>query len=125
MSVTGTTGTYQWFDNFSLTGGFGLQKFYRLIAYPPGVPVPSLLVISSAQVLPGGVIQLQWAGSTNYVYDVLWATNLALARSTWNVLSNLAPPVLTYNGGVFTFSTNAVTLTGGASGAFFQVLELP
>jgi hypothetical protein len=76
-------------------------------------------------VLPGGVIQLQWAGSTNYVYDVLWATNLALARSNWNVLSNLAPPVLTYNSGTYTFSTNAVALTGGASGAFFQVLELP
>ncbi|MDD5139466.1 MAG: S8 family serine peptidase [Verrucomicrobiales bacterium] len=125
VNVTGTTGTYQWFDDFTLTGGFGLQKFYRLIAYPPGVPVPSLLVISSVQVFPGGGIQLQWAGSTNYIYDVLWTTNLALARSSWNVLSNLAPPVLIYSGGVFTFSTNTVTLTGGASGAFFQVLELP
>ena len=125
VSVTGTTGTYQWFDDFSLTGGFGLQKFYRLIAYPPGVPFPSLLVITSTQVFPGGGIQLQWAGSTNYVFDVLWSTNLALAASSWNVLSNLAPPVLTYSGGVFTFSNNTVTLTGGAPSAFFQVLELP
>jgi len=127
VSVTGTTGTYQWFDDFSLTGGFGSQKFYRLIAYPPGVPLPSLppVVISSAQLLSGGNLQLQWAGSTNYVYDVLWTTNLALAKSNWNVLSNLAPPALTYSGGTFTFTTNAVTLTGGASGAFFQVLELP
>jgi subtilisin-like proprotein convertase family protein len=125
VSVTGTTGTYQWFDDFSLTGGFGLKKFYRIIAYPPGMPLPSLLVISSAQAFPGGGIQLQWAGSTNYVYDVLWTTNLALARSNWNVLSNLAPPVLTYNAGVFTFSNNIITLTGGAPGAFFQVLELP
>jgi subtilisin-like proprotein convertase family protein len=99
VSVTGTTGTYQWFDDFSLTGGFGFQKFYQLIAYPPGVTVPPLLVISSAQMLPGGNVQLQWAGSTNYVYDVLWTTNLALARSSWNVLSNLAPPTLTYSGG--------------------------
>jgi subtilisin-like proprotein convertase family protein len=124
VSVTGTTGTYQWFDNFSSTGGFGLQKFYRLIAYPPGT-IPSLLVISSAQMLPGGNLQLQWAGSTNYVYDILWSTNLALARSNWNVLSNLATPVLTYNSGTYTFATNAVTLTGGAPGAFFQVLQLP
>ncbi len=124
VSVTGTTGTYQWFDNFSLTGGFGGQKFYQLIAYPPGT-LPAALVISSAQALPGGGVQLQWSGSTNYVYDVLWTTNLALARSNWNVLSNLAPPTLTYSGGVFTFSTNSVALTGGASGVFFQVLELP
>jgi subtilisin-like proprotein convertase family protein len=125
VSVTGTTGTYQWFVDFSLTGGFGTQKFYRLIAYPPGVPLPSLLVISSAKILPGGVIQLQWAGATNYVYDVLWTTNVALARSSWNVLSNLVPPTLVYSAGTFTFMTNAVTLTGGASGAFFQVLQLP
>jgi hypothetical protein len=125
VSITGTTGTYQWFDDFSSTGGFGLQKFYRLIAYPPGVPFPSSLILSSAQVFPGGGVQFQWSGSTNYNYDVLWTTNLALARSNWNVLSNLASPVLTYNGGVFTFSNNTVTLTGGAASAFFQVLELP
>jgi subtilisin-like proprotein convertase family protein len=125
INITGTTGTYQWFDDFTFTGGFGSQKFYRLIAYPPGVPVPSLLVISSAKMLPGGNIQLQWAGSTNYLYDVLWSTNLALSASNWNVLSNLAPPTLTYTNGTFTFSTNAVSLTGGASGAFFRVLELP
>ena len=125
VSVAGTTGTYQWFDDFSLTGGFGSQKFYRIIAYPPGVPVPPALVISSEQTLTGGGIQLQWAGSTNYVFDVLWSTNLALARSSWNVLSNMAPPVLNYSGGVFTFSNNSVSLSGGAPAVFFQVLELP
>ena len=126
VGVTGSTGTYQWFDNFSQTGGFSSQKFYRLIAYPPGVPIPSLLlVISSAQALPGGGIQLQWAGSTNDVYDVLWTTNLSLAASSWNVLSNLASPVLTYSGGTFTFTNNPVTLADGVPGVFFRVLELP
>jgi subtilisin-like proprotein convertase family protein len=126
VAVAGTTGTYQWFDDFSLTGGFGTLKFYRLIAYPPGVPVPPLLIISSVQAFPGGGVQLQWDGSTNYIYDVLWTTNLALARSNWNVLSNLTSPTLTYGGGVFTFSDPTGALTGGAAALkFFQVLELP
>jgi subtilisin-like proprotein convertase family protein len=126
VSVTGTTGTYQWFDDFSLTGGFGTQKFYRLIAYPPGVPVPPFLIISSVQAFPGGGIQLQWLGSTNYLYDILWTSNLALAKSNWNVLSNLTSPTLTYAGGVFTFSDPTGALTGGAAAVkFFQVLELP
>ena len=125
VSVTSGTGTYQWFDNFSLTGGFGSQKFYQLIAYPPGT-LPAALAISSAQALPGGGIQLQWAGSTNYVYDVLWTTNLALATANWNVLSNLTSPTLTYTNGVFTFSDPTGTLTGGAVPLkFFKVLELP
>ena len=72
-----------------MTGGFGTQKFYRLIAYPPGMPVPPLLVITSVQAFPGGGIQLQWLGSTNYLYDILWSSNLALPAANWNVLSNL------------------------------------
>jgi subtilisin-like proprotein convertase family protein len=124
-SVVNGIGTYQWFDDFSLTGGFGILKFYRLIAYPPGVPVPPLLIISGVQILPGGNIQLQWLGSTNYLYDVLWSTSLALPTANWNVISNLTIPPLAYTNGVFTFNTNTVTLTGGAASAFFQILELP
>ncbi|MGH7975792.1 MAG: proprotein convertase P-domain-containing protein, partial [Limisphaerales bacterium] len=125
VSVAGTTGTYQWFDDFSLTGGFGLVKFYRLIAYPPGVPVPPSLVINGIEALPGGGFQIQWTGSTNYNYEVLWTTNLALPAASWTALTNLNSPPLTlsYSNGVFTLDTG--TLTTGAASAFFQVLELP
>ena len=69
--------------------------------------------------MPGGV-QIQWDGSTNYVYDIAWTTNLALPAASWNVLSNLTSPTLTYSGGVFTFTdTNVLTPE------FFRVLLLP
>jgi hypothetical protein len=127
VAVTGTTGTYQWFDNGSLTGGFGRLKFYRLIAYPPGVAVPPLLVISSVEAFAGGGVQIQWSGSTNYLYDIRWTTSLALPTSSWNVISNLlTDPEVTYAGGVFTFDDPAGAQTGGAAAAkFFQVVELP
>ncbi|HLX96621.1 MAG TPA: LamG-like jellyroll fold domain-containing protein [Verrucomicrobiae bacterium] len=118
-------GEFQYFDDGSLTGGFGVQKFYRLIAYPPGAAIPPALVISTVKASPGG-LQIQWNGSTNYIYDVLWTTNLVLPMSSWNVLTNLPMPVpLAYGGGVFTFTDNG-TLTGGTNAAkFFRVQLWP
>jgi subtilisin-like proprotein convertase family protein len=124
VAVSGTTGTYQYFDNGSMTGGFGLLKFYRLIAYSPFTTVPPELVVSSVQAFPGGGIEITWAGSTNYDYEILWTTNLALPTSNWLVLSNLIAPVLTYTGGEFTFNDSTGTQTGGAASMkFFQVVE--
>ena len=112
-------GEFQYFDNGSMTGGFGTLKFYRLIAYPPGTPIPPALIITSVKAVSGGV-QIQWNGSTNYVYDVAWTTNLALPTASWNVLSNLTSPTLAYSNGVFTFTdTNVLTPE------FFRVLLLP
>ncbi len=121
----GGIGEFQYFDDGSLTGGLGQQKFYRLIAYPPGTTIPASLIISTVTASPGG-LQIQWHGSTNYIYDVLWTTNLALPTASWNVLTNLAMPVpLNYSGGVFTFTDNG-TLTGGSATAkFFQVQLWP
>ncbi|MGD0087605.1 MAG: S8 family serine peptidase [Verrucomicrobiota bacterium] len=125
FTPTNGVGEFQYFDNGSMTGGFGLVKFYRLIAYAPGATIPPDLIISSVLASPGG-LQVQWHGSTNYIYDVLWTTNLGLPTASWNVLTNLAMPVpLSYSGGVFTFTaTNA--LTGGSAPAeFFQVQLWP
>jgi hypothetical protein len=118
-------GEFQYFDDGTLTGGFGTVKFYRLIAYPPGVPIPPALVLSHVVVSPGG-LQVQWHGSTNYIYNVLWTTNLALPTASWSVLTNLSMPVpLSYSGGVFTFTDNG-TLTGGSATAkFFEVQLWP
>jgi len=119
FAPTNGIGKFQYFDNGSLTGGFGKLKFYRLIAYPPGTTIPPSLVITSVKAIPGGV-QIQWAGSTNYVYDVAWTTNLTVPTASWNVLSNLTAPALTYSSGVFTFTdTNLLTPE------FFRVLLLP
>jgi subtilisin-like proprotein convertase family protein len=119
FAPTNGIGEFQYFDNGSLTGGFGTVKFYRLIAWPPGTTIPPSLVITSVKAAPGGV-QIQWAGSTNYVYDIVWTTNLALPTASWNVLSNLTSPTLTYSGGVFTF-----TDTNVLAPEFFRVLLLP
>jgi subtilisin-like proprotein convertase family protein len=119
-------GTFQYFDNGSLTGGFGLEKFYRLIGYSPLTTIPPQLVISSVKALAGGDIQIQWAGSLSYTYEILWTTNLGLPKAGWNGLPLTSPPspTLTYAGGVFTFTDSISALTGGASGTvFFQVVE--
>ncbi|MGH7989885.1 MAG: hypothetical protein ACREDS_06850, partial [Limisphaerales bacterium] len=86
---------------------------------------PPSLVINGIEALPGGGFQIQWTGSTNYNYEVLWTTNLALPAAGWTALTNLNSPPLTlsYSNGVFTLDTG--TLTTGAASAFFQVLELP
>ncbi|MGD1089501.1 MAG: proprotein convertase P-domain-containing protein, partial [Verrucomicrobiota bacterium] len=103
-------GTFQYFDNGSLTGGFGLLKFYRLISYSPFTTIPPQLVISSV-----------------HNYKILWTTNFALPTASWNVLPLPSPPspTLTYAGGVFTFNDSIAALTGGAASTvfFFQVVE--
>jgi subtilisin-like proprotein convertase family protein len=125
FTPTNGVGEFQYFDNGSMTGGFGSVKFYRLVAYAPGATIPPDLMISSVLALPGG-LQIQWHGSTNYIYDVLWTTNLALPTATWTVISNLTIPVpLAYANGVFTYTaTNAVT-AGSAPAEFFQVQLWP
>jgi len=114
------TGTYQYFDDFSLTGGPGLLKFYRLIAYAPGVPIPAAptLSIVNRQFTAGG-IQFQWSAPTNYQYEIQWTTNLALPPANWFILTN---PVLSVSNGVFTFAdTNQ---TGPSTRTkFFRVIE--
>jgi subtilisin-like proprotein convertase family protein len=122
FTPTNGVGEFQYFDNGSMTGGFGLVKFYRLIAYAPGATIPPDLIISSVLASPGS-LQFQWNGLTNYTYDVLWTTNLALPVGSWNIISNLASPTLTYSSGIFTY-TDTNTLTAG-SAEFFRVLLLP
>jgi hypothetical protein len=125
FTPTNGVGEFQYFDNGSMTGGFGLVKFYRLIAYAPGATIPPDLIISSVLASPGG-LQVQWHGSTNYIYDVLWTTNLGLPTASWSVISNLTIPVpLAYANGVFTYTaTNALT-AGSAPAEFFQVQLWP
>jgi subtilisin-like proprotein convertase family protein len=125
FTPTNGVGEFQYFDNGSMTGGFGLVKFYRLIAYAPGATIPPDLIISSVLASPGG-LQIQWPGSTNYIYDVLWTTNLGLPVASWTVISNLTIPVpLAYANGVFTYTaTNALT-AGSAPAEFFQVQLWP
>ena len=48
--LTSTTGIFTFFDDGSLTGGFGPMKFYRLIAWPFMTPIPQTLSISSVTV---------------------------------------------------------------------------
>jgi len=122
FTPTNGVGEFQYFDNGSMTGGFGLVKFYRLIAYAPGATIPPDLIISSVLASPGS-LQFQCNGLTNYTYDVLWTTNLALPVGSWNIISNLASPTLTYSSGIFTY-TDTNTLTAG-SAEFFRVLLLP
>jgi hypothetical protein len=65
FTPTNGVGEFQYFDNGSMTGGFGLVKFYRLIAYAPGATIPPDLIISSVLASPGS-LQFQWNGLTNY-----------------------------------------------------------
>ncbi|HVU27889.1 MAG TPA: S8 family serine peptidase [Verrucomicrobiae bacterium] len=125
VALTPTNGIFQFFDDGSLTGGFGPIKFYRLIAYPPGVAVPPSFVVNGIEVLPAGGFQIQWTGSTNYNYEVLWTTNLALPTASWQVLTNLNSPPLTLSVSNSVFTLDTGTLTTGAASAFFQVIELP
>ena len=125
FTPTNGIGEFQYFDDGSLTGGFGPFKFYRLIAYPPGATIPPALVINNVLASAGG-LEIQWSGSTNYVYEVAWTTNLALPVASWTVISNLTIPApLAYTNGVFTYTaTNALT-AGSAPAEFYRVLLLP
>jgi hypothetical protein len=122
--LTSTTGIFTFFDDGSLTGGFGPLKFYRLIAWPFMTPIPQTLSISSVTVtnLAGtNDLVLKWSAPTNYQYKILWTTNLALPFSSWSII---ASPVPTPANGVYTFIDNGQT--GPPAGAkFFRLFEYP
>jgi hypothetical protein len=120
--LTSTTGIFTFFDDGSLTGGFGPMKFYRLIAWPFMTPIPQTLSISSVTVtnIAGtNDLLLRWSAPTNYQYGIQWTTNLTLPFSNWFII---ASPVLTLTNGVYTFIDNGQT--GPPAGAkFFRLLE--
>jgi subtilisin-like proprotein convertase family protein len=119
VSPTNSTyGIFQFLDDGSLTGGLGVRRFYRLIEYPYSAPIPQALTIVNTAIL-GSAVQFQWMAPTNYQYQVLWTTNLALPLGSWSVLAN---PVLGLSNGVYIFTdTNQ---TGPPTGPkFFRVLE--
>jgi len=122
--LTSTTGLFAFFDDGSLTGGFGVMKFYRLIAWPYLTPIPQTLTISSVTVtnLAGtNDLMLRWSAPTNYQYGVQWTTNLALPFSSWSLITN-PPPTLA--NGIYTFIDNG--LTGPPARAkFFRLYEYP
>jgi hypothetical protein len=120
--LTSTTGLFTFFDDGSLTGGFGPMKFYRLIAWPFMTPIPQTLIISSVTVtnLAGtNDLMLKWSAPTNYQYGIQWTTNLTLPPGNWSIITN-PPPALA--NGIYTFIDNG--LTGPpASAKFFRLYE--
>ena len=122
--LTSTTGIFTFFDDGSLTGGFGPVKFYRLIAWPFMTPIPQTLSISSVTVTSvGGTndLVLRWSAPTNYQYGIQWTTNVSLPFSNWSVIPS---PVLTLTNGVYTFIDNGQT-GPPASAKFFRLYEYP
>ena len=120
--LTSTTGIFTFFDDGSLTGGFGSRKFYRLIVYPYMTPIPQTLSISSVTVTNiAGTNDLvfQWTAPTNYHYGIQWTTNVSLPFSNWFVIPS---PLLTLTNGVYTFVDNGQT-GQPASAKFFRLLE--
>jgi hypothetical protein len=120
--LTSTTGVFTFFDDGSLTGGFGPMKFYRLIAWPFMTPIPQTLSISSVTVtsIDGtNDLILRWSAPTNYQYGIQWTTNLSLSFSNWVII---ASPVLTLTNGVYTFIDNGQT-GPPASAKFFRIFD--
>jgi subtilisin-like proprotein convertase family protein len=119
--LSSTTGVFTFFDNGSLTGGFGPLKFYRLIAWPLP-PTPQTLSFSSVTITNlGGTndLMLQWSAPANYQYGIQWTTNLVLPFSNWSLIVS---PVLTLTNGVYTFIDNGQT--GPPAGAkYFRLFE--
>jgi len=122
--LTSTTGVFTFFDDGSLTGGFGPLKFYRLIAWPFMTPIPQTLSISSVTVTNiagNNDLVFRWSAPTNYQYGIQWTTNLALPYISWFIITN-PPPALA--NGVYTFIDNG--LTGPqASAKFFRIFDYP
>jgi hypothetical protein len=121
LLLSSTNGIFTFFDNGSLTGGFGPLKFYRLIAWPSPPASQTLSFSSVTTTNIGGTndLVLKWSAPTNYQYGIQWTTNLALPFSNWSLI---ASPVLTLTNGVYTFIDNG--LTGPPAGAkFFRLME--
>jgi subtilisin-like proprotein convertase family protein len=120
--LTSTTGLFTFFDDGSLTGGFGPTKFYRLIVWPFMTPIPQTLSISSVTItnIAGtNDLVLTWSAPTNYQYGIKWTTNVALPFSSWSLITS-PPPALA--NGIYTFIDNG--LTGPPSAAkFFRLYE--
>jgi subtilisin-like proprotein convertase family protein len=122
--LTSTTGVFTFYDDGSLTGGFGPMKYYRLIVWPFMTPIPQSRSISSVTVTNiGGTndLVLKWSAPTNYQYKIQWTTNLALPFSSWSII---ASPVPTPANGIYTFIDNGQT--GPPAGTkFFRLYEYP
>jgi hypothetical protein len=121
LLLSSTTGIFTFFDNGSLTGGFGPLKFYRLIAWPLP-PTPQTLSFSSVTItnIAGtNDLMLRWSAPTNYQYAIQWTTNLALPFTNWFLIAN---PVLTQTNGVYTFIDNGQTGSSAAT-KFFRLFE--
>jgi hypothetical protein len=121
LLLSSTNGVFTFFDDGSLTGGFGPVKFYRLITWPLPPASPTLSFSSVTLTNLGGIndLMFMWSAPTNYQYGIQWTTNLALPFSDWHLIVS---PVLTLNGGVYTFVDNGQT--GPPVGTkFFRLFE--
>ena len=119
--LSSTNGNFAFFDDGSLTGGFGPLKFYRLVAWPlpPGPLTVSFSSITTTNIGGTNDLMLKWSAPTNYQYGIQWTTNLALPLSNWSLIVS---PVLTLNGGVYTFIDNGQT--GPPAGTkYFRLFE--
>jgi hypothetical protein len=113
--ITSTNGTVTFFDDGSLTGGFGLLKFYRLATSPSGT-ASLTFSISSAEVTAGG-FQLQWTAPTNDQFKVEWTANLT-SPVTWTTNAT----IVTSTSGTNTFTDSTWT---SAVVRFYRVILLP
>jgi hypothetical protein len=113
--ITSTNGTVTFFDDGSLTGGFGLLKFYRLATSPSGTSSLTFS-ISSAEVTAGG-FQLQWTAPTNDQFKVEWTPNLS-PPAAWTTNAT----IVTSTSGTFTFTDSTWT---SAVVRFYRVILWP
>jgi len=115
--ITSTNGTVTFFDDGSLTGGFGPLKFYRLATSPSSGTTNAVIVISSAQVSGSG-FQLQWNAPANDQFQVEWTTNL-ISPINWFTDTNFISSSTTN----FTF-TDTNNLMNSLM-RFYRVILLP
>jgi subtilisin-like proprotein convertase family protein len=121
LLLSSTNGIFTWFDDGSLTGGFGPLKFYRLIAWPlpPASQTLSFSSVTFTNLAGTNDLVLQWSAPTNYQYAIQWTTNLTLPISDWSLIVS---PVLTLNNGVYTFIDDGQT-GPPADTKFFRLFE--
>jgi hypothetical protein len=107
--VTATNGHFSWFDDGTLTGGFGPLKFYRVLGAPNLGPVTVSGPITGS-VLAGSMSEAVVAVPAN----VFWASNALLyATGPLNVWFNQAnPPIGSTSAG------DLLMLSAASSGVF-------